>query len=222
MHEDITFSIVVVVMELLFMASLVAVVSKRLRFPFIIGLVIIGLLIGWFARSMPVLQPLSALKLTPDIVFFVFLPVLLFESAFNLDARSLMKNIPAVLMLAVPALLIATGVVAVLVHYLLGLPLWIALLSLSIMVLLKLVLAFTSNPLLLIDVILCGILLYGLGLKRQWAYSYAIFLALAGTALAMYFDMMYGMVALVMALDRALRHEPPKRSVYEDRGLVAA
>ena len=31
-----------------------------------------------------------------------------------------------------------------------------------------------------------------------------------------------GMVALVMALDRALRHEPPKRSVYESRGLVSA
>ncbi len=31
-----------------------------------------------------------------------------------------------------------------------------------------------------------------------------------------------GMVALVMALDRALRHEPPKRSVYETRGLVSA
>jgi len=30
-----------------------------------------------------------------------------------------------------------------------------------------------------------------------------------------------GMVALVMALDRALRHEPPKRSVYEERGLEA-
>ena len=30
-----------------------------------------------------------------------------------------------------------------------------------------------------------------------------------------------GMVALVMALDRALRHEPPKRSVYETRGLVS-
>ena len=28
-----------------------------------------------------------------------------------------------------------------------------------------------------------------------------------------------GMVALVMGLDRALRHEPPKRSVYETRGL---
>ncbi|HUT21179.1 MAG TPA: terminase TerL endonuclease subunit [Anaerolineae bacterium] len=28
-----------------------------------------------------------------------------------------------------------------------------------------------------------------------------------------------GMVALVMGLDRALRHEPPKRSIYETRGL---
>ena len=31
-----------------------------------------------------------------------------------------------------------------------------------------------------------------------------------------------GMVALVMALDRALRHEAPKKSVYEDRGLETA
>jgi len=30
-----------------------------------------------------------------------------------------------------------------------------------------------------------------------------------------------GMVALVMGLDRVLRHEPPKRSVYEERGLEA-
>ncbi len=28
-----------------------------------------------------------------------------------------------------------------------------------------------------------------------------------------------GIVALIMALDRAMRHEPPKRSVYEDHGL---
>lgn len=28
-----------------------------------------------------------------------------------------------------------------------------------------------------------------------------------------------GVVAMVMALDRALRHEPPRRSVYEERGL---
>lgn len=31
-----------------------------------------------------------------------------------------------------------------------------------------------------------------------------------------------GIVALLMALDRAMRHEPPKKSVYESRGLVVA
>jgi len=31
-----------------------------------------------------------------------------------------------------------------------------------------------------------------------------------------------GMVALIMALDRALRHQPKKRSIYEDRGLEVA
>jgi len=29
-----------------------------------------------------------------------------------------------------------------------------------------------------------------------------------------------GIVALVMALDRAMRHEQPQRSVYEDRGIL--
>ena len=57
MHEDTTLSIVVIVVELLFMASLAAVVSKKLRFPFTIGLVILGLLIGLVSKNIPVLQP---------------------------------------------------------------------------------------------------------------------------------------------------------------------
>jgi CPA1 family monovalent cation:H+ antiporter len=128
MHEDATFTIVVIVVELLFMASLVALVSKRLRFPFTIGLVIIGLLTGWVSKSIPVLHPLSELRLTPDVVVFVFLPMLLFQAAFTLDARSLLKNVFAVYMLAVPALLISTAVSGFLVHYFLCLPVWVALL----------------------------------------------------------------------------------------------
>jgi CPA1 family monovalent cation:H+ antiporter len=110
------------------MASLVALVSKRLRFPFTIGLVIIGLLTGWVSKSIPVLHPLSELRLTPDVVVFVFLPMLLFQAAFTLDARSLLKNVFAVYMLAVPARLISTAVSGFLVHYFLGLPVWVALL----------------------------------------------------------------------------------------------
>ncbi len=47
MQNDLTLSVVIIVLELLFMASIVAVISKRLRFPFTIGLVVIGLLLGW-------------------------------------------------------------------------------------------------------------------------------------------------------------------------------
>jgi CPA1 family monovalent cation:H+ antiporter len=128
MHEDTTLSIVIIVVELLFMASLAAVVSKKLRFPFTIGLVILGLLIGLVSKNISVLQPLSALRLTPDVVLFVFLPVLLFEAAYSLDARSLLKNIFAIYMLAVPALLISTAIAGFLVHYFLGMPVWVALL----------------------------------------------------------------------------------------------
>ena len=77
-------------------------------------------------------------------------------------------------------------------------PLWIALISLSIMVLVKLGLALTTSPLLIVDVILSAILLYGLGFRRQWAYSFAILLALCGSAFAMAQDMVMGMAFMVM------------------------
>jgi len=53
MHEDITFDLVVMVMALLFTASIVAIASKRIRFPFTILLVITGLLMGWAAQVFP-------------------------------------------------------------------------------------------------------------------------------------------------------------------------
>ena len=128
MHDSSTFNIVVIVVELLFIASIVALLAKRFKFPFTIGLVILGLFLGLVSNKIPVLAPLSTLKLTPDIVLFVFLPVLLFEAAFAIDARALLKNVFAIYMLAVPALLISTAITGFLVHYFLGMPVWVALL----------------------------------------------------------------------------------------------
>ena len=128
MHVSSTFNTVVIVVELLFIASLVALLAKRFKFPYTIGLVILGLFLGLVAHKIPVLAPLSTLKLTPDIVLFVFLPVLLFEAAFAIDARALLKNVFAIYMLAVPALLISTAITGFLVYYFLGMPVWVALL----------------------------------------------------------------------------------------------
>ena len=61
---------------------------------------------------------LSNFQLSPEIIFFVFLPALIFESAFNLDSRQLIKNILPIVTLAIPALLISTAGVALLLYFL--------------------------------------------------------------------------------------------------------
>jgi CPA1 family monovalent cation:H+ antiporter len=40
-------------------------------------------------------------KLTPDILFFVFLPVLLFEAAYNINYRHMLANWKSISLLAI-------------------------------------------------------------------------------------------------------------------------
>jgi len=128
MSEHQTLNLVAVFMTLLFVASLVAIVCKRIKFPFTILLVIIGLALGWGARAIPLLHPLLLFTLSPEVVLFVFLPVLIFESALNLNVRALIKNLPPILTLAIPGLLISTATVGTLMHFALALPWGISLL----------------------------------------------------------------------------------------------
>jgi len=57
-----------------------------------------------------------------DLVFFVFLPVLIFESAAALDARLLLRNLWPILLLAFPLLLFSTTLIAALLFYGIGYP----------------------------------------------------------------------------------------------------
>ena len=102
---------ILITMALLALAMLAAGLTRNLPIPFTVFLVLIGMLLAWGAKQVPALEPLEQFHLTPDLVFFVFLPALIFESALNLDARQLMKDIAPVLSLAVPAMLIASAVI---------------------------------------------------------------------------------------------------------------
>jgi CPA1 family monovalent cation:H+ antiporter len=51
-----------------------------------------------------------------DLVFFVFLPVLIFESAYNIDVRLLLRNLLPVLFLAIPLMLLSALITAALVY----------------------------------------------------------------------------------------------------------
>ncbi len=75
--------IVLITMGLLTVAMLAAGISRNLPIPFTVFLVIVGVVIGEIARNWTQLEPLLQFQLTPELVLFLFLPALIFESAFN-------------------------------------------------------------------------------------------------------------------------------------------
>ncbi len=99
---------VLVIMGLLAVAIIAAGLCRNLPIPFTVLLVLIGIVLGSVADVWQPLAPLQTFRLSPEIVFFIFLPALIFESGFNLNARLLLRDLVPVLMLAIPALLIST------------------------------------------------------------------------------------------------------------------
>jgi len=90
---------------------LVTGICRKLPVPFTVVLVLIGVLLSELAERWPPLEPLQHFQLSPEIMLFVFLPALIFESGFALDARQMTKDLPAILILAIPAMLMSTFIV---------------------------------------------------------------------------------------------------------------
>ena len=106
------------ILALLLVACLAAIALKRLKFPYTVGLVIVGLIVGWLAQNVETLQPLQNLTLSPDLILFVFVPPLIFESAQNIDCRLLSRNLFPVAILAAPGLWLSTAVIGILLGWL--------------------------------------------------------------------------------------------------------
>lgn len=116
------------VVGLLFIAAISAVVMKRLRFPYTVGLVLVGVGVAFLADDFPALgEALQHLKFGPAMIMFLFVPILIFESAYNMDVPLLLRNLGPTLVLAGPGLLLSTSIIGGLIYYLTPLPLGSAL-----------------------------------------------------------------------------------------------
>ncbi len=125
MTRAIALSDIELVVLLLVVALAVALVANRLRFPYTLALVLVGLALGFFGA-------LPSLRFSPDLVLFLFLPALLFEGAWTIDGGALRRDWLAVLLLAVPGLLIALGITALIFWWGTGVPVLTALLLTAI------------------------------------------------------------------------------------------
>jgi CPA1 family monovalent cation:H+ antiporter len=110
-------SLVATIIGLLVVASFTFALAKRLRLPYSVMLVIAGMLLAALARYGPgFFHPIIQYTISPEVILFVFLPTLIYESAFNLDFRQLRQNIVPVIILAVPGLLLSTAFIGIIIH----------------------------------------------------------------------------------------------------------
>ncbi|HEY4219077.1 MAG TPA: sodium:proton antiporter [Gemmatimonadaceae bacterium] len=90
-------------------AAAAAVATRRVRAPYTVTLVVIGVVLG----SLRVIQPPH---LTKDLLFTVFLPGLLFEAALHIDSSVFRRIWMSVMALAIPGVIVAIAVSAALVE----------------------------------------------------------------------------------------------------------
>ena len=97
----------------LLIASLTAIISRRLKLPYSVGLVLAGIVLS--------LLPVGiTLPLTRELIFSVFLPPLIFEAALHLKWGPFLRDLPLNASLAFPGVAVAAAIVAAGMHFLVG------------------------------------------------------------------------------------------------------
>lgn len=108
--------LVTILIVLLLIATVVALVTQRLRIPYVTGLVLAGL---------PITEVFSRrIGLDPSLVLNLFLPILIFEAAINTDISRLRSTFKPIALLAGPGSIFSSAIIAAIVKYGLGLE-WI-------------------------------------------------------------------------------------------------
>lgn len=111
------------IMFLLIVSTISAVLFKKFRLPYTIGLVPVGIVLGIVFAKIPALVPLRNMQLSQELIMYVLLPALIFDASINIDTKLLRKNLVPTLVLAAPGLVIATLITGGLMYYFSGLSL---------------------------------------------------------------------------------------------------
>ena len=112
---------------LLLLGLMLKPISSRLNFPFEALLLLLGFAFGSLVIDADELGLHS--NVLRDLVFYVFLPVLIFSAAYSTDAPRFGRNLLGIILLALPLALIALAFTTVLIYYGIGHPTgfpWIA------------------------------------------------------------------------------------------------
>ena len=90
------------------LATIVALVARRVALPYSVALVLAGLAIAFLVQG-------PRIEVTPELILAVLIPGLVFQAAYKIDATELRRTFGVVAVLAAPGVLITAVVVALVV-----------------------------------------------------------------------------------------------------------
>jgi len=94
--------------------------AKRLKFPYTVLLVLVGLLLVPIT-NLPYLRNvfgfISDMALTPEVLFYIFLPILIFEAGYNIRIRKMLDSAWSISLMSIVSLIISVLVTAGLLYY---------------------------------------------------------------------------------------------------------
>ncbi|KAI0207471.1 Sodium/hydrogen exchanger 7 [Lamellibrachia satsuma] len=103
------------------LGALVRLVTKRIALPYTVVMFAFGAAFGAVGQMVPHLRKeIEHSEVNPHTILYVFLPVLIFESAYAMEAHMFFKSFPQITILALPGLGIATLLTAGFSSYVFG------------------------------------------------------------------------------------------------------
>lgn len=105
---------ITIIVMMLFGVAFLGILSNKYKFPFPIVLVLCGIIIS-------IIPGLPVIALSPDVVFLIFLPPLLYHAAWNTSWHDFKKAIRPISLAAIGLVFFTTLAVAVVAHELIGL-----------------------------------------------------------------------------------------------------
>ena len=128
MHEQFLHS-ALAIFSLLTFATILHAGCRKINLPFPVGLLFGGFFLILAGKKFAIFSQIFAhFSFSPEIVFFVFLPTLIFESAYHLNFRQFRKIFGEVIFLATFGVFFSAVIIALPLFYFLNFPLPVALL----------------------------------------------------------------------------------------------
>ena len=116
---------------LIILSTFVYFIARRLKAPYTVLLVLVGLLLVPVANAPyvgSVLGFIDDMVLTPELLFFIFLPILIFESGFNMSLRKMLDSAWTISFMAIGVMSLSVLMVDAGLFYLpligIQIPLW--------------------------------------------------------------------------------------------------